>query len=66
MRFSRKRLRPMFDSLEEAFGTYSSHQIDAIKGIETVKAVGAEHAFRKRMLAQFRRSRAGSFGRTSR
>ena len=40
MRFSSKRLRPMFDSLEEAFGRYDSHQIDAIKGIETVKALG--------------------------
>jgi ATP-binding cassette subfamily B protein len=53
MRFSSKRLRPMFDSLEEAFGKYHSHQIDAIKGIETVKAVGAEEAFRTRMLDQF-------------
>ena len=53
MRFSQKRLRPMFDSLEEAFGRYNSQQIDAIKGIETVKAVGAESAFRKRMLTQF-------------
>jgi ATP-binding cassette subfamily B protein len=53
MRFSRKRLRPMFDSLEEAFGRYHSHQIDAIKGIETVKAVGGEQAFRGRMLDQF-------------
>ena len=42
MRFSSKRLRPMFDSLEEAFGKYSSHQIDAIKGIETVKAIAGE------------------------
>ena len=53
MRFSKRKLRPMFDSLEEAFGRYHSHQIDAIKGIETVKAVGAEHAFRRRMLDQF-------------
>ena len=53
MRFSSKRLRPMFASLEEAFGRYGSQQIDAIKGIETVKSVGAETAFRKRMLAQF-------------
>jgi ATP-binding cassette subfamily B protein len=53
MRFSRKRLRPMFDSLEEAFGKYHSHQIDAIKGIETVKAAAGEHAFRSRMLDQF-------------
>jgi ABC-type bacteriocin/lantibiotic exporter with double-glycine peptidase domain/CRP-like cAMP-binding protein len=53
MRFSRRRLRPMFDSLEEAFGKYSAHQIDAIKGIETVKAASGEHAFRSRMLEQF-------------
>jgi ATP-binding cassette subfamily B protein len=53
MRFSQKRLRPMFDSLEDAFGRYNSHQIDAIKGIETVKAVGGERAFRGRMLTQF-------------
>jgi ATP-binding cassette subfamily B protein len=53
MRFSRKRLRPMYDSLEEAFGKYSAHQIDAIKGIETVKAVAGEGAFRSRMLEQF-------------
>jgi ABC-type bacteriocin/lantibiotic exporter with double-glycine peptidase domain/CRP-like cAMP-binding protein len=53
MRYSRRRLRPTFDSLEEAFGKYHSHQIDAIKGIETVKAAGAEHALRRRMLDQF-------------
>jgi ATP-binding cassette subfamily B protein len=53
MRFSQKRLRPMFDSLEDAFGRYNSHQIDAIKGIETVKAVGGERAFRGRMVTQF-------------
>ena len=32
-----------------------SHQIDAIKGIETVKALGAEVAFRELMLNQFHR-----------
>ena len=40
MRYSQRRLRPMFDTLEEAFGHYQSRQIDAIKGIETVKATG--------------------------
>ena len=54
MRFSRKRLRPLFDSLEEAFGKYHSRQIDAIKGIETVKTMGAEGALRKRILGQFK------------
>ena len=55
MRFSAKRLRPIFDDLEEGFGRYTSHQIDAIRGIETVKAMGAESAFRELMLAQFHR-----------
>ncbi len=53
MRFSQHRLRPMFSDLEEAFGRYNSFQIDAIKGIETVKSVGAEYAFRRRMVTQF-------------
>ncbi|HXU77794.1 MAG TPA: peptidase domain-containing ABC transporter, partial [Methylomirabilota bacterium] len=34
-------------------GKYSSHQIDAIKGIEAVKAAAAETAFRDRMLNEF-------------
>jgi ATP-binding cassette subfamily B protein len=53
MRFSARRLRPMFDDLEKAFGKYQSAQIDAIKGIETVKAMGAERSFRELMLNQF-------------
>ena len=48
MRYSATRLRPMFDSLEEAFGRYASQQIDAIRGIETVKALAAEDGFRGR------------------
>jgi ATP-binding cassette subfamily B protein len=55
MRFSSTRLRPIFDDLEEGYGRYASHQIDAIKGIETVKAMGAEATFRETMLAQFHR-----------
>jgi HlyB family type I secretion system ABC transporter len=54
LRFSAVRLRPMYDTLEEAFGKYASRQIDAIKGIETVKALAAEKALRELMLAQFR------------
>jgi HlyB family type I secretion system ABC transporter len=53
MRFSSSRLRPMFDSLEEAFGRYGSQQIDSIRGIETVKAGAAEEAMRQTMLARF-------------
>jgi HlyB family type I secretion system ABC transporter len=55
MRFAARRLRPTYDRLEEAFGRYVSHQIDAVRGIETVKALGAEGAFRERMLAEFNR-----------
>jgi ATP-binding cassette subfamily B protein len=51
--FSSTRLRPTFDSLEEAFGKYESQQIDAIRGIETVKALAAEEGFRKAMLDRF-------------
>lgn len=53
MRFSAKRLRPMYDNLEEAYGRYSSAQIDAIRGIETVKALAAEQALRRLMLLRF-------------
>jgi ATP-binding cassette subfamily B protein len=53
MAVSARLLRPIFDRLEEAFGKYHSHQIDAIKGIETVKALGGENAFRGLMLNQF-------------
>ena len=48
MRYSAHRLRPMFDNLEEAYGRYASQQIDAIRGIETVKALAAEDGFRDR------------------
>jgi HlyB family type I secretion system ABC transporter len=53
MRFSSRKLKPIFDELEEAYGKYHSHQIDAIKGVETVKALGAESGLRERMLAEF-------------
>ena len=42
MYFSQKVLRPLFDGVEESQGKYSSHQIDAIKGIKAVKAAAAE------------------------
>ncbi len=50
MVLSARWLRPVFDTLEDSFGKYHSHQIDAIKGIETVKALGAEGSFREIML----------------
>lgn len=53
MVYSRRRLRPILASLEEAFGRYQSRQIDAIKGIETVKARGAESALQRALRGQF-------------
>ncbi|MDQ3118438.1 MAG: peptidase domain-containing ABC transporter [Verrucomicrobiota bacterium] len=53
MYFSYKVLRPLFASVEESQGKYSSHQIDAIKGIEAVKAASAETVFRDTMLNEF-------------
>src|SRR4029453_15431445 len=53
MIFSVKVLRPADQDVEEAQGKYSSHQIDAIKGIEAVKAASAESAFRDTILNEF-------------
>jgi len=53
MIFSVKVLRPLYHGVEESQGKYSSHQIDAIKGIEAVKAAAAESAFRDAMLNEF-------------
>jgi HlyB family type I secretion system ABC transporter len=53
MIFSVKVLRPLYHGVEESQGKYSSHQIDAIKGIEAVKAAAAESTFRDAMLNEF-------------
>jgi len=65
MVFSRRVLRPLFASLEESYGRYSSQQIDAIKGIEAVKAAAAEESFREKILSEFtslaHKQRRGNF-----
>jgi ATP-binding cassette subfamily B protein len=48
-------LRPTFYELEDSYGRYHSYQVDAIKGIETVKAIGGEPMFRVLMLGQFQK-----------
>jgi ATP-binding cassette subfamily B protein len=53
MVFSARVLRPIFERLEEEYGRYRSDQVDAIKGIEAVKAGGAEAAFRDALLERF-------------
>ena len=53
MYFSRRVLRPAFADLEECYGKYGSRQIDAIKGMEAVKAAAAEPALRNAILNEF-------------
>ena len=53
MFFSVRVLRPLFANIEESQGKYASHQIDAIKGIEAMKAAAAELSFRDAMLNEF-------------
>ena len=55
MYFSRKVLRPLYAEVEEGQGKYSSHRIDAIKGVEAVEAAAAENVFRDMMLNESRR-----------
>lgn len=53
MRVAGGRLKPILDTLEEAYGRYASQQIDSIRGIETVKALAAEDMLRRQMLGRF-------------
>jgi ATP-binding cassette subfamily B protein len=50
---SQRYLKPLFARLEDEHGRYRSDQLDAIKGIETVKACAAESEFRRRLLDRF-------------
>lgn len=54
-RYANARLKPLNDLLEEAQGRYASRQIDAIRGIETVKASGVEEALRRRLVEEVER-----------
>jgi ATP-binding cassette subfamily B protein len=53
MRYSRRRLRPVFAAMEEAHGYYQSRQIDLLKGVETVKTLGAETGLRSKLRDTF-------------
>ncbi|HTQ18079.1 peptidase domain-containing ABC transporter [Mycobacterium sp.] len=53
LRFTQRRLRPVYEGLEEHWSRYQSRQIDSIRGIETVKAMGAEKSLRRILLKQF-------------
>lgn len=53
MAWSARKLRPIMERIESAFAKYFSFQIDAIKGIETVKSLASERAFREMLLSEF-------------
>jgi ABC-type bacteriocin/lantibiotic exporter with double-glycine peptidase domain len=54
MRYSSRRVMPTFESLEEEYGRFRSRQIDGIKGIATVKAMGAEQGMRRMLVENLR------------
>lgn len=54
-------LRPLYDRLEKHYGEYRSEQIDAIKGIESVKTGAAEHTLREKLLDYFTRAARQQF-----
>jgi ATP-binding cassette subfamily B protein len=48
-----RRVRPAYQAEEEGFSRYRSRQLDAIRGMETVKSLGGEEDMRRRMLQDF-------------
>jgi ABC-type bacteriocin/lantibiotic exporter with double-glycine peptidase domain/CRP-like cAMP-binding protein len=53
LHYAGRRLKPVLEGLEEGYGRYRSTQIDAVRGIETVKSLGAEESLRRRLLTEF-------------
>jgi ABC-type bacteriocin/lantibiotic exporter with double-glycine peptidase domain/CRP-like cAMP-binding protein len=49
MWYSQHRLRPVFTAMEEAHGHYQSRQVDLLKGVETIKTLGAEPGLQQTM-----------------
>ena len=54
MRFASRRVAPTFESLEEEYGRFRSRQIDGIKGMATVKAMGAEEGMQRLLVDNLR------------
>jgi ATP-binding cassette subfamily B protein len=50
MRFSSRHVAPTFEGLQEELSRFRSRQIDGIKGIATVKAMGAEEGLRRALV----------------
>lgn len=53
VRFSSRRLKPLYDSLQEGASRYRSRQLDSIRGIETVKSMSAEESLHRGLVEQF-------------
>ena len=53
MRVSARRLKPVLDALEEGSARYRSRQLDAIRGIDTVKSMAAEESLQRTLVGQF-------------
>jgi ABC-type bacteriocin/lantibiotic exporter with double-glycine peptidase domain/CRP-like cAMP-binding protein len=50
VRIGTRRVRPAYEAEEEGSAQYRSRQLDAIRGVETVKSMGVEDGVRGRML----------------
>jgi ATP-binding cassette subfamily B protein len=50
VRVGSRRVRPAYEAEEEGSAQYRSRQLDAIRGVETVKSMGVEDGVRGRML----------------
>jgi ATP-binding cassette subfamily B protein len=61
MRVSKRRIRPTVEGMEESFGRYRSKQLDGIRGIATVKSLGAEDGLRRTLVDGFRELGARSY-----
>lgn len=49
-----KYIRPLYATVEEAWGRYMTNQTDALKGFETMKVLGAEKDLLQNMLDRFK------------
>jgi ATP-binding cassette subfamily B protein len=54
MLYSARRVTPTYESLQEEYARFRSRQIDGIKGIATVKAMGAEDGIRRMLVENLR------------
>jgi ABC-type bacteriocin/lantibiotic exporter with double-glycine peptidase domain/CRP-like cAMP-binding protein len=53
LRFGAGYMRPAYRASEEAFNRYRARRMDVIRGIETVKTMGAETGLRRRLRGDF-------------